>query len=49
MRLVGGNAAPHDMKGRALSWDAPLPSVLALNAIHSGHQFMIETGGLCRP
>jgi DNA (cytosine-5)-methyltransferase 1 len=45
VRLVGGNAAPHAAKGRELSWDAPLPSVLALNAIHSGHQFMIETGG----
>ena len=49
VRLVGGNAAPFSAKGRVLSWDAPLPSVMALNEIHNGHQFIIEQDGVPMP
>lgn len=38
-----GNAAPYDAKGRALSVDEPLPSVLGLNQMHNGHQFALES------
>ena len=37
MKLRYGNAAPHSAKGRSLSLDEPLPTVMALNEIHNGH------------
>lgn len=41
-RLSYGNAAPFDAKGRELSFDDPLPTVMGLNEMHNGHQFVID-------
>jgi hypothetical protein len=45
VRLRYGNAAPFDAKGRELSIDKPIPTVMGLNEMHNGHQFIIENDG----
>jgi DNA (cytosine-5)-methyltransferase 1 len=40
-----GNAAPFDAKGKEIPLDGPCPSVLGLNQMHNGHQFILEGAG----